>query len=75
MGGLPTLKAIHAPIPNVKFCPTGGINAKIAPKYLAEDFVFAVGGSWFIDTQSLECGDLATVTALAKQALVLGSHA
>ena len=68
-GGLATLSALHAPIPDVSFCPTGGINETLARAYLAEDFVFAVGGSWFIDSNALERGDLAEVSMKAKQAL------
>ena len=75
MGGLDTLKAIHAPIPDVRFCPTGGINASLAPEYIAQDCVFAIGGSWFIDAQSLRIGDLTKVTSTAKSALELVSHA
>ena len=69
MGGLATLSALHPPIPDVSFCPTGGINRTLARAYLAEDFVFAVGGSWFIDSAALERGDFAKVSLIAEQAL------
>ena len=65
-GGLAMLKAIHAPIPDVKFCPTGGINASNASIYISEPFISAVGGSWFIDTNAVERGDFTTVTSHAR---------
>ena len=74
MGGLATLKAIHAPLSDVKFCPTGGITAPLAQEYLAEEFIFAVGGSWFLDLHSIERGDLDTITTQAKHALALVNH-
>ncbi len=45
-GGVETLKAIGAPIPQVSFCPTGGITPQTAPDYLALENVICVGGSW-----------------------------
>jgi 2-dehydro-3-deoxyphosphogluconate aldolase / (4S)-4-hydroxy-2-oxoglutarate aldolase len=46
-GGLPALKTYAQVFPEVKFCPTGGINQETSQDYLALDNVFAVGGSWF----------------------------
>ncbi len=54
LGGINTLKAICAPFPNVKFIPTGGINAKNANDYLALDCVAAVGGSWMVSRDNLK---------------------
>jgi 2-dehydro-3-deoxyphosphogluconate aldolase/(4S)-4-hydroxy-2-oxoglutarate aldolase len=48
LGGINTLKAVSAPFPNLKFIPTGGINAKNAHDYLAMDCVVAIGGSWMV---------------------------
>jgi 2-dehydro-3-deoxyphosphogluconate aldolase/(4S)-4-hydroxy-2-oxoglutarate aldolase len=47
-GGLPTVKALSAAFPQVKFVPTGGITAQSAPAYLAHPAVAAVGGSWMV---------------------------
>jgi 2-dehydro-3-deoxyphosphogluconate aldolase/(4S)-4-hydroxy-2-oxoglutarate aldolase len=47
-GGIDFLKAIAPALPDLKFCPTGGINQANAPSYLALPNVFAVGGSWVI---------------------------
>ena len=48
MGGLATLKALAAPFPEVKFCPTGGIREDSASSWLAHPSVLCVGGSWLV---------------------------
>lgn len=48
MGGVKTLKAIAAAFPDVRFLPTGGVNAENMKEYLALDCVVAVGGSWMV---------------------------
>ena len=45
-GGIPALKAMAGPLPDIVFCPTGGISAEKAPDYLALANVACVGGSW-----------------------------
>ena len=45
-GGAPYLKSVSSPIPNARFCPTGGISTANAPQYLALPNVGCVGGSW-----------------------------
>ncbi|MDR7251306.1 2-dehydro-3-deoxyphosphogluconate aldolase/(4S)-4-hydroxy-2-oxoglutarate aldolase [Nocardioides sp. BE266] len=47
-GGLPTIKALAAAFPQVRFMPTGGITVDTAPAYLAHPSVAAVGGSWMV---------------------------
>lgn len=47
-GGIPMLRALAGPFPEVRFMPSGGIDAATAPAYLAEPNVFAVGGSWML---------------------------
>jgi len=44
-GGIPMLKAFASPLPEVRFCPTGGIDLAKAPQYLALPNVVAVGSS------------------------------
>lgn len=68
-GGLTFLDAVNAPIPDVRFCPTGGLNAELAAAYLQRPNVQAIGGSWFIPKASLEHGDFATITKAAAGAL------
>ncbi len=47
-GGAPALKAIGAPLPQISFCPTGGISLENAESYLSLDNVLCVGGSWIV---------------------------
>ncbi|RKS84779.1 2-keto-3-deoxy-phosphogluconate aldolase [Orbus hercynius] len=68
-GGIAALKAFAGPIPDVKFCPTGGINLKNYRDYLALKNVLCVGGSWFVPTDVIANGDFAKITELAKQAV------
>ena len=67
-GGAPMLKSIGGPLPQVKFCPTGGISLATAPKYLALNNVVCVGGTWMLDTELIANKDWQAIEALAKQA-------
>jgi 2-dehydro-3-deoxyphosphogluconate aldolase / (4S)-4-hydroxy-2-oxoglutarate aldolase len=67
-GGVAFLKAIAAPLPNVRFCPTGGIDQENAAAYLALPNVIAVGGSWVAPKEAIAAGDFDRVTALAREA-------
>ncbi len=67
-GGVPALKAIGAPIPQVRFCPTGGITLANAPNYLALANVLCVGGSWVAPQAMVSSGDWAGITRLATEA-------
>lgn len=70
-GGVPALKAIGAPIPQVGFCPTGGVSLKNARDYLALPNVLCVGGSWVAPADLVRAGDWAGITALAAEAAAL----
>jgi 2-dehydro-3-deoxyphosphogluconate aldolase/(4S)-4-hydroxy-2-oxoglutarate aldolase len=65
-GGIPMLKALAGPFPDVVFCPTGGITAETAPQFLALPNVKVVGGSWLTPADAVAAGDWAHITALAK---------
>ena len=67
-GGAAYLKSIGAPIPQVKFCPTGGISLKNAMDYLSLGNILCVGGSWVAPKAALATGDWAEVTRLAAEA-------
>jgi 2-dehydro-3-deoxyphosphogluconate aldolase / (4S)-4-hydroxy-2-oxoglutarate aldolase len=67
-GGIPMLKALGGPFPDIVFCPTGGISRATAPDFLALPNVACVGGSWVAPTDKLRAGDWATVEALARDA-------
>ncbi len=70
-GGVDFLKAIAAPLPQLKFIPSGGIDASTAPAYLALPNVVAVGGSWMAPKQALAARDFAKIAALARAAASL----
>jgi 2-dehydro-3-deoxyphosphogluconate aldolase/(4S)-4-hydroxy-2-oxoglutarate aldolase len=70
-GGAAYLKSIGAPIPQVKFCPTGGISLKIAPDYLSLKTILCVGGSWVAPKEAMAKGDWAAITALSREAAAL----
>ncbi|MFC4565441.1 bifunctional 4-hydroxy-2-oxoglutarate aldolase/2-dehydro-3-deoxy-phosphogluconate aldolase [Nocardiopsis mangrovi] len=70
-GGRPLLKALSGPLPQARFCPTGGITPANAPDYLALPNVGCVGGTWLTPGDALASGDWARVTALAAEAAAL----
>jgi 2-dehydro-3-deoxyphosphogluconate aldolase / (4S)-4-hydroxy-2-oxoglutarate aldolase len=70
-GGLPMLKALAGPFPDVVFCPTGGITAETAPQFLALPNVRVCGGSWLTPADAVRAGDWARITQLAKAAQLL----
>ena len=67
-GGTAMLKSIGGPLPQVSFCPTGGISLETAPNYLALKNVICVGGTWMLDKQLIENKDWQAIEALARQA-------
>ena len=69
--GAAYLSALISPLPQVKFCPTGGIDPEKAKTYLALPNVICVGGSWIMPADALASGDFARVEALAKEASAL----
>ncbi|MFD7069340.1 bifunctional 4-hydroxy-2-oxoglutarate aldolase/2-dehydro-3-deoxy-phosphogluconate aldolase [Streptomyces sp. NPDC059913] len=70
-GGTPYLKSLAAPLPQARFCPTGGISAASAPSYLALPNVGCVGGSWMIPADAVAAKDWARVERLAGEAAAL----
>jgi len=71
-GGISFLNAIAAPIPEVRFMPTGGIKADTAVDYLALKNVASVGGSWIAPSELLAAGDFDAIARLAADAAQLG---
>ncbi|PZX21994.1 multifunctional: 2-keto-3-deoxygluconate 6-phosphate aldolase; 2-keto-4-hydroxyglutarate aldolase; oxaloacetate decarboxylase [Cupriavidus phytorum] len=67
-GGVPMLKSLGGPLPQLRFCPTGGIDAALAPSYLALPNVVCVGGSWVVPKDAVAGGDWGRIRALAEQA-------
>jgi 2-dehydro-3-deoxyphosphogluconate aldolase/(4S)-4-hydroxy-2-oxoglutarate aldolase len=70
-GGIPMLKALAGPFPDIAFCPTGGITAETAPQFLALPNVKVCGGSWLTPADAVEAGDWARITRLAREAQAL----
>ncbi|MFY0632642.1 MAG: bifunctional 4-hydroxy-2-oxoglutarate aldolase/2-dehydro-3-deoxy-phosphogluconate aldolase [Vannielia sp.] len=70
-GGAPALKAIGAPIPQISFCPTGGVSLKNAHDYLGLSNVMCVGGSWVAPKDKVLSGDWDGIESLAREAAQL----
>ncbi|MFI3222076.1 MAG: bifunctional 4-hydroxy-2-oxoglutarate aldolase/2-dehydro-3-deoxy-phosphogluconate aldolase [Methylococcaceae bacterium] len=68
-GGIPMLKSIAGPIPQVTFCPTGGISPENYNAYLSLNNVACVGGSWLVPEDAVKEKNWAKVTELAKLAI------
>ena len=71
-GGASFLKSLASPLPQITFCPTGGITQQTAPDFLALDNVGCVGGSWLATRVDIANKDFKTITARAKMAASLG---
>jgi len=71
IGGAAALKALGAPIPQVRFCPTGGISMKNVGDYLGLPNVMCCGGSWVAPADAVATGDWARIEALARAAAAL----
>lgn len=71
-GGAKALKAIGAPLPQISFCPTGGVSLKNAPDYLRLSNVMCAGGSWVAPKELVAAGDWAAIETLARDASRLG---
>lgn len=68
LGGVDMLKAWAGPLPDIRFCPTGGISLQNMREFLALPQVAMVGGSWLTPAGLLESGNWASITQLAKEA-------
>jgi 2-dehydro-3-deoxyphosphogluconate aldolase/(4S)-4-hydroxy-2-oxoglutarate aldolase len=71
VGGAALLRAVAGPLPQLRFCPTGGITAATAAEYLALPNVGCVGGTWLTPAGALRSGNWAQVTELATAAAAL----
>lgn len=68
IGGIPLLKALAGPFPDVVFCPTGGVTPQTAPQFLALSNVRVCGGSWLTPQDAVDAGDWSRITRLAQEA-------
>lgn len=71
VGGIGLLKALRGPLPDIVFCPTGGINAGNAGAYLALPNVKCVGGSWLTPEAAVAAKEWDVITGLAREACSL----
>jgi 2-dehydro-3-deoxyphosphogluconate aldolase / (4S)-4-hydroxy-2-oxoglutarate aldolase len=67
-GGSAYLSSLASPLPQIKFCPTGGITPELAPKYLKLSNVITIGGSWMAPKNLVAAGDWAGIENLAREA-------
>ena len=65
-GGVKMLKSIHGPLPDVRFCPTGGISVQTIREYLALPNVLCVGGSWLTPEDKVLAHDWAGIESIAR---------
>ena len=73
-GGAAYLSAIASPLPQLTFCPTGGITLDSAPKYLKLANVVCIGGSWMVARQTIAAADWPAITRAAQEAAALKKH-
>ncbi|WP_433449979.1 bifunctional 4-hydroxy-2-oxoglutarate aldolase/2-dehydro-3-deoxy-phosphogluconate aldolase [Streptomyces sp. CA-142005] len=67
-GGTAYLRSLAGPLPQARFCPTGGIGPQTAPEYLSLPNVGCVGGSWMVPADAVAAGDWARIEELARGA-------
>ena len=67
-GGAPALKSFASPLPQISFCPTGGVSSSNASDYLSLPNVVCAGGSWVAPTDLVQAGDWAGIEELARAA-------
>jgi 2-dehydro-3-deoxyphosphogluconate aldolase/(4S)-4-hydroxy-2-oxoglutarate aldolase len=70
-GGLAALDALAGPFPQIRFCPTGGINAGNAAQWLAHKKVVAIGGSWVAPSADIKAGNWDAIEQRAREAMAL----
>ncbi len=75
VGGARHLAALASPLPDLRFCPTGGVTPALAEAYLKLPNVLCVGGSWIAPADAVAAGDWARIEALARAAAALPRRA
>lgn len=72
-GGAAYLTALASPLPDLRFCPTGGVSPDNAPTYLALDAVSCVGGSWVAPKALIEAASWDEISERARAATTLAA--
>ena len=68
-GGTAMIKSLGAPLPEVRFFPTGGVSAKLAPSYLELDNVHCIGGTWIATPDLVTGREFQKIAELAEAAV------
>lgn len=71
VGGANLIKSLAGPLPDLRFCPTGGIGPDNVGKYLSQSNILAVGGSWVCPNDAIAVGDWDRIVELSKAAAKL----
>lgn len=69
IGGIKLIKSMAGPYVNMKFMPTGGVNAKNLNDYLSFDKIIACGGSWMVNPQMVAAGEFDKIEAMTREAV------
>lgn len=73
-GGRSAMKALSGPFGNIKFIPTGGVNAENLKEYLEAPYVLAAGGSWLCSSADISAGRFREIASLAAQASAIARN-
>lgn len=69
MGGIEMIKSLKGPLPDLRLCPSGGVDLNNFKTYLAQDLVLSVSGSWMTPASAIENADWKTVSKLVWESL------
>ncbi len=75
IGGVTAIEAISAVFKDLKFFPMGGIDKDNMRRYLASQYVAAVGGSWMVKSSFIELGKFDKIVKLAREAVYSAADA
>lgn len=73
-GGIAAIKALAAPYTDIKFMPTGGINAKNLKNYLEYEKIVCCGGSWMVKSDLIQAGEFDKIVELTRDAVRLAKE-
>jgi 2-dehydro-3-deoxyphosphogluconate aldolase/(4S)-4-hydroxy-2-oxoglutarate aldolase len=68
-GGLNMIKSMAAPYTQMKFMPTGGVNATNLKSYLDFNKIVCCGGSWMVKKDLVAAGDFEGIKKLTREAV------
>ncbi|MCD4557532.1 bifunctional 4-hydroxy-2-oxoglutarate aldolase/2-dehydro-3-deoxy-phosphogluconate aldolase [Schaalia sp. lx-100] len=74
MGGIPAMSSFASVFPQLRFVPTGGVNAQNLAEYLAVPHIAACGGSWMVDKKLIHANQWDTITSLCAQAMTIAKE-